>query len=125
MILVTSMWAVGRGLFPVLLMMLDVDFPALRQGFFPRLPLRAAGLVGLVFSVSRFGERVAMLVARIRCARTAPGKAIASPPPLTDVEPIRKLAGSCCPPAMYYSKQRVCCCWFQDRPFVLTFASQA
>jgi NADH-quinone oxidoreductase subunit J len=67
-------------LFLFVVMMLDVDFTALRQGFLDYLPV--GGLVGIVF----FGELVAMLVAGSGALGTGVGKAIAEPiPPLTDV----------------------------------------
>jgi NADH-quinone oxidoreductase subunit J len=67
-------------LFLFVVMMLDVDFTALRQGFLNYLPV--GGLVGIVF----FGELVAMLVAGSGALSTGAGKAIAEPiPPLADV----------------------------------------
>ena len=67
-------------LFLFVVMMLDVDFTALRQGFLDYLPV--GGLVGLVF----FGELVAMLVAGSGALSTGAAKAIADPiPPLADV----------------------------------------
>jgi NADH-quinone oxidoreductase subunit J len=67
-------------LFLFVVMMLDVDFTALRQGFLDYLPV--GGLVGIVF----FGELVAMLVAGSGAPSTGAGKAIADPiPPLADV----------------------------------------
>jgi NADH-quinone oxidoreductase subunit J len=67
-------------LFLFVVMMLDVDFTALRQGFLDYLPV--GGLVGIVF----FGELVAMLVAGSGTLTTGAGKAIAEPiPPLADV----------------------------------------
>jgi NADH-quinone oxidoreductase subunit J len=67
-------------LFLFVVMMLDVDFTALRQGFLDYLPV--GGLIGIVF----FGELVAMLVAGTGALSTGAGKAIAEPiPPLTDV----------------------------------------
>jgi NADH-quinone oxidoreductase subunit J len=67
-------------LFLFVVMMLDVDFTALRQGFLDYLPV--GGLVGIVF----FGELVAMLVAGSGALNTGAGKAIAEPiPPLADV----------------------------------------
>jgi NADH-quinone oxidoreductase subunit J len=67
-------------LFLFVVMMLDVDFTALRQGFLDYLPV--GGLVGIVF----FGELVAMLVAGSGALSTGAGKAIAEPiPPLADV----------------------------------------
>jgi NADH-quinone oxidoreductase subunit J len=67
-------------LFLFVVMMLDVDFTALRQGFLNYLPV--GGLVGIVF----FGELVAMLM--VGSGGLAPGaaKAITDPmPPLADV----------------------------------------
>jgi NADH-quinone oxidoreductase subunit J len=67
-------------LFLFVVMMLDVDFTALRQGFLNYLPV--GGLVGVVF----FGELVAMLM--VGAGALAPGaaKAITDPiPPLADV----------------------------------------
>jgi NADH-quinone oxidoreductase subunit J len=67
-------------LFLFVVMMLDVDFTALRQGFLDYLPV--GGLVGIVF----FGELVAMLVAGSGALGTGAAKAIAEPiPPLADV----------------------------------------
>jgi NADH-quinone oxidoreductase subunit J len=67
-------------LFLFVVMMLDVDFTALRQGFLDYLPV--GGLVGIVF----FGELVAMLVAGSGALGTGAVKAIADPiPPLADV----------------------------------------
>jgi NADH-quinone oxidoreductase subunit J len=67
-------------LFLFVVMMLDVDFTALRQGFLDYLPV--GGLIGIVF----FGELVAMLVAGSGALSSGAGKAIAEPiPPLTDV----------------------------------------
>jgi NADH-quinone oxidoreductase subunit J len=67
-------------LFLFVVMMLDVDFTALRQGFFDYLPVGA--LIGIVF----FGELVAMLALGSGALGTGAAKAIADPiPPLADV----------------------------------------
>ena len=67
-------------LFLFVVMMLDVDFTALRQGFLNYLPV--GGLVGLVF----FGELVAMVLAGSGALGPGATKAIAAPiPPLADV----------------------------------------
>jgi NADH-quinone oxidoreductase subunit J len=67
-------------LFLFVVMMLDVDFTALRQGFLNYLPV--GGLIGIVF----FGELVAMVVAGSGALGTGAAKAIADPiPPLADV----------------------------------------
>ena len=67
-------------LFLFVVMMLDVDFTALRQGFLNYLPV--GGLVGLVF----FGELVAMVLAGSGALGPGVTKAIAAPiPPLADV----------------------------------------
>jgi NADH-quinone oxidoreductase subunit J len=67
-------------LFLFVVMMLDVDFTALRQGFLNYLPV--GGLVGVVF----FGELVAMLVVGSGALSPGAAKAITDPiPPLADV----------------------------------------
>ena len=67
-------------LFLFVVMMLDVDFTALRQGFLNYLPI--GSLIGIVF----FVELVVMLVAGSGALGTGAGKAIADPiPPLADV----------------------------------------
>jgi NADH-quinone oxidoreductase subunit J len=67
-------------LFLFVVMMLDVDFTALRQGFLNYLPI--GGLVGIVF----FGELVAMVLVGSGALGPGATKAIASPiPPLADV----------------------------------------
>jgi NADH-quinone oxidoreductase subunit J len=67
-------------LFLFVVMMLDVDFTALRQGFLNYLPV--GGLVGIVF----FGELVAMVLAGSGALGPSVTKAIAAPiPPLADV----------------------------------------
>jgi NADH-quinone oxidoreductase subunit J len=67
-------------LFLFVVMMLDVDFTALRQGFLNYLPV--GGLVGIVF----FGELVAMVLVGSGALGTGATKAIAAPiPPLADV----------------------------------------
>jgi NADH-quinone oxidoreductase subunit J len=67
-------------LFLFVVMMLDVDFTALRQGFLNYLPV--GGLVGIVF----FGELVAMVLAGSGALGPGVTKAIAAPiPPLADV----------------------------------------
>jgi NADH-quinone oxidoreductase subunit J len=67
-------------LFLFVVMMLDVDFTALRQGFLNYLPI--GGLVGIVF----FGELVAMVLVGSGALGSGATKAIASPiPPLADV----------------------------------------
>jgi NADH-quinone oxidoreductase subunit J len=67
-------------LFLFVVMMLDVDFTALRQGFLDYLPV--GGLIGIVF----FGELVAMVVLGSGALGTGAGKPIADPiPPLADV----------------------------------------
>ena len=67
-------------LFLFVVMMLDVDFTALRQGFLDYLPV--GSLIGIVF----FGELVWMLVTGTGALGTAAGKAVADPiPPLAEV----------------------------------------
>jgi NADH-quinone oxidoreductase subunit J len=67
-------------LFLFVVMMLDVDFTALRQGFLNYLPV--GGLVGIVF----FGELVAMVLVGSGALGPGATKAIAAPiPPLADV----------------------------------------
>ncbi len=67
-------------LFLFVVMMLDVDFTALRQGFLNYLPI--GSLIGIVF----FVELVVMLVAGSGALGTGAGKAIADPiPPLAEV----------------------------------------
>jgi NADH-quinone oxidoreductase subunit J len=67
-------------LFLFVVMMLDVDFTALRQGFLDYLPIGA--VIGIVF----FIELVMMLVLGSGVLGTGAGKAIAEPiPPLTEV----------------------------------------
>ena len=67
-------------LFLFVVMMLDVDFTALRQGFLNYLPV--GGLIGIVF----FAELVAMVLAGSGALGPDVTKAIAAPiPPLADV----------------------------------------
>jgi NADH-quinone oxidoreductase subunit J len=67
-------------LFLFVVMMLDVDFAALREGFLNYLPV--GGLVGIVF----FGELVAMVLVASGALGPDATKAIAAPiPPLADV----------------------------------------
>jgi len=67
-------------LFLFVVMMLDVDFTALRQGFLDYLPI--GGVIGIVF----FIELVMMLVLGSGVLGAGAGKAIAEPiPPLTEV----------------------------------------
>jgi NADH-quinone oxidoreductase subunit J len=67
-------------LFLFVVMMLDVDFTALRQGFLNYLPI--GGVIGIVF----FIELVMMLVLGSGVLGTGAGKAIAEPiPPLAEV----------------------------------------
>jgi NADH-quinone oxidoreductase subunit J len=67
-------------LFLFVVMMLDVDFTALRQGFLDYLPI--GGVIGIVF----FIELVMMLVLGSGALGTGAGKAIAEPiPPLAEV----------------------------------------
>jgi NADH-quinone oxidoreductase subunit J len=67
-------------LFLFVVMMLDVDFTALRQGFLNYLPV--GGLVGIVF----FGELVAMVLVGSGALGPDATKAITAPiPPLADV----------------------------------------
>jgi NADH-quinone oxidoreductase subunit J len=67
-------------LFLFVVMMLDVDFTALRQGFLDYLPI--GGVIGIVF----FIELVMMLVAGSGAFGTGSAKAIANPiPPWTEV----------------------------------------
>jgi len=67
-------------LFLFVVMMLDVDFTALRQGFLDYLPV--GSLIGIVF----FAELVWMLVAGSGALGTGAAKAIADPiPPLAEV----------------------------------------
>jgi NADH-quinone oxidoreductase subunit J len=67
-------------LFLFVVMMLDVDFTALRQGFLNYLPV--GGLIGVVF----FGELVAMLVVGSSALGPGAAKAITDPiPPLAEV----------------------------------------
>src|SRR5262249_2016225 len=67
-------------LFLFVVMMLDVDFTALRQGFVNYLPI--GSLIGIVF----FAELVAMLVLRTGALDTGAAKAITDPiPPLAEV----------------------------------------
>jgi NADH-quinone oxidoreductase subunit J len=67
-------------LFLFVVMMLDVDFAALRQGFLDYLPI--GGLIGIIF----FVELVMMVVLGSGVLGTGAGKAIAEPiPPLAEV----------------------------------------
>ena len=67
-------------LFLFVVMMLDVDFTALRRGFLNYLPI--GSLIGIVF----FAELVAMLVFGTGALGTGEAKAIADPiPPLAEV----------------------------------------
>ncbi|HKD30889.1 MAG TPA: NADH-quinone oxidoreductase subunit J [Xanthobacteraceae bacterium] len=67
-------------LFLFVVMMLDVDFTALRQGFLNYLPI--GSLIGIVF----FAELVAMLVLGTGALDTGAAKAITDPiPPLAEV----------------------------------------
>src|SRR5581483_9507326 len=67
-------------LFLFVVMMLDVDFAALRQGFLDYLPIGA--VVGIVF----FIELLMMLAVGTGAFGTGPAKVIAEPiPPLADV----------------------------------------
>jgi NADH-quinone oxidoreductase subunit J len=80
MILVVVYVGAVAVLFLFVVMMLDVDFTALRQGFLNYLPI--GGLVGIVF----FVELVLMLVAGSGVLGTGAAKAITDPiPPVSEV----------------------------------------
>jgi len=80
MILVVVYVGAVAVLFLFVVMMLDVDFTALRQGFLDYLPI--GSFVGIVF----FVELVLMLVAGSGVLGTGAGKAIAEPiPPMAEV----------------------------------------
>jgi NADH-quinone oxidoreductase subunit J len=80
MILVVVYVGAVAVLFLFVVMMLDVDFTALREGFLDYLPI--GSVIGAIF----FIELVMMLVLGPGALGTGAGKAIADPiPPLTDI----------------------------------------
>ena len=94
-------------LFLFVVMMLDVDFAELRQGFLNYLPV--GGLVGVVFCV----ELVLVLLVGLGASAPGAGRAIVDADPAARPRsPTPRRSGSCSIPAMSTSSRRPAwCCW--------------